>query len=41
MLIDDMFKNISAWKASGGIAILHKDTTKTLSILKKFKINGE
>ena len=37
ILIDDMFKNISAWKASGGIAILHKDTTKTLSILKKIQ----
>ena len=39
ILIDDMFKNISAWKASGGIAILHKDTNKTLSILEKFKLN--
>ena len=39
ILIDDMFKNISAWKSSGGIAILHKDTNKTLSILEKFKLN--
>jgi hypothetical protein len=36
ILIDDMFKNTTAWKASGGIAILHKDSSKTLSILKKF-----
>jgi hypothetical protein len=39
ILIDDMFKNVSAWKSSGGIAILHKDTNKTLLILEKFGFN--
>jgi len=36
ILIDDMFKNTSAWKASGGIAILHQNTPKTISTLEKF-----
>jgi hypothetical protein len=35
ILIDDMQKNIDAWNAAGGEAILHTSTTETLTILKE------
>lgn len=38
MLIDDFWPNLAPWKASGGIAIMHKDINKTKSILDKFRI---
>jgi len=34
ILIDDLSKNINAWKAAGGIGILHTSPEKTISILK-------
>jgi hypothetical protein len=34
ILIDDMKKNVDAWRSSGGKAILHKSLLKTLEILK-------
>ena len=39
ILIDDMEKNIKAWRASSGKAILHTSAPKTLGILKeKYKL---
>jgi hypothetical protein len=38
ILIDDMQKNIDAWKAAGGIGILHTSTPKTIGILKKYNL---
>jgi len=35
ILIDDWIANIREWKASGGIAIHHKDTPSTIAQLKK------
>jgi hypothetical protein len=35
ILIDDMEKNITAWKAAGGIGILHKNATDTINTLKE------
>ena len=35
ILIDDMQKNIDAWRAAGGIAILHKNYATTKKILIK------
>ena len=35
ILIDDMQKNIDAWEAAGGEAILHTSTTETLTTLKE------
>jgi hypothetical protein len=34
ILIDDLVSNITEWEAKGGIGILHKDASTTLSILK-------
>lgn len=36
ILIDDMKKNIDAWNAAGGIGILHKSASDTISKLKKY-----
>jgi hypothetical protein len=38
ILIDDMQKNIDAWRAASGKAILHTSTTKTIEILKKYDL---
>ena len=39
ILIDDMKKNIDAWRASGGKAIFHTSTPETLKLLKeKYKL---
>jgi hypothetical protein len=38
ILIDDYWTNLAPWKASGGIAIMHKDINKTKDILSKFRI---
>jgi len=38
MLIDDYWSNLAPWKALGGIAIMHKDISKTKDILSKFRI---
>jgi hypothetical protein len=35
ILIDDMQKNIDAWKAAGGKAILHTSTSNTIEQLQK------
>jgi hypothetical protein len=35
ILIDDMQKNIDAWRAASGKAILHTSTPKTIEILKE------
>ncbi len=39
ILIDDYWPNLAPWKAEGGIAIMHKDISKTKDILNKFRIN--
>jgi hypothetical protein len=38
ILIDDMQKNIDAWKAAGGKAILHTSASKTIEALKKYDL---
>lgn len=38
ILIDDMEKNITPWKAKGGIGILHKSATDTITKLKEMGI---
>ena len=38
ILIDDMQKNIDAWRAAGGKAILHTSTPKTIEALKKYNL---
>ena len=38
ILIDDMQKNIDAWKAAGGKAILHTSAPKTIEALKKYDL---
>jgi hypothetical protein len=38
ILIDDMQKNIDAWKAAGGKAILHTSSPKTIEDLKKYDL---
>lgn len=38
ILIDDFWSNLAPWKQLGGIAIMHKDISKTKDILSKFRI---
>jgi TFIIF-interacting CTD phosphatase-like protein len=38
ILIDDMQKNIDAWRAAGGKAILHTSSPKTIEALKKYNL---
>ena len=38
ILIDDLPKNIDAWKEAGGIGILHTSTDETIKQLKKLKL---
>ena len=38
ILIDDMQKNIDAWRAAGGKAILHTSAPKTIEALKKYDL---
>ena len=38
ILIDDMQKNIDAWRAAGGKAILHTSSPKTIEDLKKYDL---
>ena len=41
ILIDDFTTNTIPWKDSGGIAILHTNTNKTIKELKELVINGD
>ena len=38
ILIDDLDKNVNAWRAAGGIAILHKSAADTIEQLRKLNL---